>query len=42
MEGTNAIEARGLLENSPLEFLVASTFDEAARMAVNAAKGGQA
>ncbi|UCH62972.1 MAG: ADP-forming succinate--CoA ligase subunit beta [Fidelibacterota bacterium] len=35
MEGTNASEARQLLEDSPLEFLVAQTLEEAARTAVN-------
>lgn len=42
MEGTNAGEARKLLEDSPLQFLVAQTLDEAAKTAVNAAKGGLA
>ncbi|MBA7626185.1 Succinate--CoA ligase [ADP-forming] subunit beta [subsurface metagenome] len=40
MEGTNASEARQLLEDSPLEFLVAQTLEEAARTAVSAASEG--
>ncbi len=40
MEGTNASEARQLLEDSPLEFLVAQTLEEAARTAVSAASKG--
>ncbi len=40
MEGTNASEARQLLEDSPLEFLVAQTLEEAAQKAVNAASEG--
>ncbi len=40
MEGTNASEARRLLEDSPLEFLVARTLEEAARTAVKAASEG--
>lgn len=42
MEGTNAAEARQLLEEAPLEFIVAQTLEEAARLAVNAARGGLA
>ncbi len=42
MEGTKAPEARKLLADSPLEFLVAQTLEEAAEMAVGAAKGGRA
>ena len=42
MEGTKAPEARTLLADSPLEFLVAQTLEEAAEMAVGAAKGGRA
>jgi len=40
MEGTNASEARQLLEDSPLEFLVAQTLEEAARTAVSAVSKG--
>ena len=42
MEGTKAPEARKLLADSPLEFLVAQTLEEAAELAVGAAKGGRA
>ncbi len=40
MEGTNASEARQLLEDSPLEFHVVQTLEEAARAAVEAATQG--
>ncbi|MEE9162040.1 MAG: ADP-forming succinate--CoA ligase subunit beta [Candidatus Neomarinimicrobiota bacterium] len=42
MEGTNAEEARQLLEDSALEFLVAETLEEAAQRAVAAVNGGAA
>jgi succinyl-CoA synthetase beta subunit len=42
MEGTNAGEAHKLLEDAPLQFLVAKTLDEAAKTAVSSAKGGLA
>ena len=42
MEGTNAEEARQLLAESPLQFIVAQTLDEAAKNSVAAAKGGLA
>ncbi|UCD39162.1 MAG: ADP-forming succinate--CoA ligase subunit beta [Fidelibacterota bacterium] len=42
MEGTNAEEARKLLQESSLEFIVAGTLEEAAQRAVSAAGGGQA
>ena len=41
MEGTNATEAREMLERAPLEFIVAQTFDEAAQKAVASAMGGE-
>lgn len=41
MEGTNAVQAREMLENSPLEFIVATTLEDAALKAVAATKGGQ-
>ncbi len=40
LEGTNAKQAAELLENSPLEFLVATSLSDAAEKAVNAATGG--
>ena len=42
LEGTNAKKARELLNNSPLDFLVADSLSEAAEKAVTAAKGGVA
>lgn len=39
LEGTNAREARELLAAAQLNFIIASDFDEAARKAVEAAKG---
>jgi len=39
LEGTNAEEARQLLEDSPLEFIVASDFKDAAEKAVAAVRG---
>jgi succinyl-CoA synthetase beta subunit len=38
LEGTNAIEAAELLNSSTLEFLVANSFDDAAKKAVKAAQ----
>ena len=40
LEGTNAKQAAELLENSPLEFLVATSLRDAAEKAVSAATGG--
>jgi succinyl-CoA synthetase beta subunit len=40
LEGTNAKQAAELLENSPLEFLVATSLSDAAEKAVSAATGG--
>ena len=40
LEGTNAKEAAELLNNSSLEFLVATSLQEAAEIAVSAATGG--
>ena len=42
MEGTNAELARKMLAESNLEFIVATTLEDAAQKAVAAAKGGQA
>ncbi|UCH09504.1 MAG: ADP-forming succinate--CoA ligase subunit beta [Fidelibacterota bacterium] len=42
MEGTNAPEARKLLEASKLKFIVAQTLEDAASKAVAAVTGGQA
>ena len=39
LEGTNAKEARQILENSPLEFLIATDFKDAAEKAVSASRG---
>ncbi len=39
LEGTNAKMAAELLESSPLDFIVARSLQEAAKMAVNASKG---
>lgn len=41
LEGTNAKEAAELLENSPLEFLVASSLSDAAEKAVHAVTEGE-
>ena len=41
LEGTNAKEAAELLNNSSLEFLVATSLQDAAEKAVSAATGGQ-
>ena len=41
LEGTNAKEAAELLENSPLEFLVASSLSDAAEKAVHAVPEGE-
>ena len=41
LEGTNAKEAAELLENSPLEFLVASSLSDAAEKAVHAVTEGK-
>ena len=38
LEGTNAIEAADLLNNSTLEFLVANSFEDAAKKSVKAAQ----
>ena len=40
LEGTNSKEASKLLEESPLNFIVASSLSDAAEKAVNASKGG--
>ena len=40
LEGTNAKKARELLNNSPLDFIVATSLSDAAEKAVSAAKGG--
>jgi len=42
MEGTNAEEGRKMLAESPLEFLVATTLEDAAQKAVQAVQGGVA
>ncbi len=42
MEGTNAEQARDMLQNSSLDFIVASTLGDAARKVVAAAAGGAA
>ena len=42
IEGTNAKKAGALLNNSPLDFLVADSLSDAAEKAVTAAKGGVA
>ena len=42
LEGTNAKKAGELLNNSPLDFLVADSLSDAAEKAVTAAKGGVA
>ena len=42
MEGTNAEQARKMLADTSLDFIVATTLGDAARKAVAAAKGGQA
>ena len=42
MEGTNAEQARKMLADSSLDFIVATTLDDAARKAVAAVKGGPA
>ncbi len=42
MEGTNAEQAREMLAESSLDFIVATTLGDAARKAVAAAQGGQA
>ncbi len=42
MEGTNAEQARKMLADSSLDFIVATTLGDAARKAVAAAQGGQA
>jgi succinyl-CoA synthetase beta subunit len=42
MEGTNAEQAREMLADSSLDFIVATTLGDAARKAVAAAQGGQA
>ena len=42
LEGTNAKKARELLNNSPLDFIVATSLSDAAEKAVSAAKGGSA
>ena len=42
MEGTNAEQAREMLDSSSLDFIVATTLDDGARKAVAVAKGGQA
>ena len=42
LEGTNAKKAGKLLNNSPLDFLVADSLSDAAEKAVTAAKGGVA
>jgi len=39
LEGTNAVEAADLLNNSSLEFLVAKSFEDAAQKSVKAAQG---
>ncbi|MEE9571574.1 MAG: ADP-forming succinate--CoA ligase subunit beta [Candidatus Neomarinimicrobiota bacterium] len=41
LEGTNAKEAANLLNNSTLEFIVANSFDDAAKKSVKAAKENQ-
>jgi len=40
LEGTNAIEARNILAESPLKFEVAETLEEAAKTVVSAAESG--
>ena len=40
LEGTNSKEASKLLEESPLNFIVASSLSDAAEKAVDASKGG--
>ena len=42
MEGTNAEEARKMLDDSPLKFIVADSLGDAAQKAVMASKGGAA
>ncbi len=42
MEGTNAEQARKMLDDSPLEFIVATSLEDAAEKVVIAAKGGAA
>ena len=42
LEGTNAKKAGDLLNNSPLDFIVANSLSDAAEKAVYAAKGGKA
>ncbi len=42
LEGTNAAEAAELLEESPLDFIIAESLEDAAVKVVGAAKGGQA
>mgnify|MGYP003324733769 CR=1 FL=1 len=42
LEGTNAKKAGELLNNSPLDFLVADSLSDAAEKAVTAARGGVA
>lgn len=39
LEGTNAIDARNLLENSSLKFIVATSLEDAAEKVVQASKG---
>ena len=42
MEGTNAEQARQMLNDSPLKFIVAASLEDAAQKAVEATKGGGA
>ncbi|NOZ07731.1 MAG: ADP-forming succinate--CoA ligase subunit beta [FCB group bacterium] len=41
LEGTNAVQAGEMLENSPLEFIVAKNLEDAAEKVVLASKGGK-
>ncbi|MFH2025817.1 MAG: succinate--CoA ligase subunit beta, partial [bacterium] len=40
LEGTNAVEARKILAESPLDFMIADSLEKAAQLAVSAANNG--